>query len=137
MLMSTFNYLDGGENGENIIMYNPSTCHQEKVKGEKRRRKGALKPLDQFIITFVRARQSMSILHLSWLTGKSESNMSTVGITWINYMFLKLGSISVWPSRDISKQIMPESMREKFPKCSQYYRLSKNIYRDTIFSSPS
>ena len=115
MLMSTFNYLDAGENGENIIMYNPSTCHQEKVKGEKRGRKRALKPLDQFIITLVRARQSMSIIHLSWLTGKSESNVSTVIITWINYMFLKLGSISIWPSRDIIKQIMPESMREKFP----------------------
>ena len=30
-------------------------------------------------------------------------------------MFLKLGRMSIWPSRDIIKQIMPESIREKFP----------------------
>ena len=41
--------------------------------------------------------------------------MSTTFITWINFMYIKLGSIPIWPTMQRVAKCMPKSMRIKFP----------------------
>lgn len=36
-------------------------------------------------------------------------------VQWINYMFFRLGSLDIWPHREILIENMPESYKKKFP----------------------
>ena len=60
-------------------------------------------------------RRNFDLNHLCFLYGISEGTVSNTINTWINYMYLRLGSISIWPSREQIAKIMPSSMKEKYP----------------------
>ena len=66
-------------------------------------------------LTLVRLRRNFDLNHLCFLYGISEGTVSNTINTWINYMYLRLGSICIWPSREQIAKIMPSSMKEKYP----------------------
>ena len=45
----------------------------------------------------------------------SQSTISRIFIPWINFLYLKLGQISIWPSREVVSSTMPSEFKEKYP----------------------
>ena len=71
-----------------------------------RGRKCALSPL---VLTLVRLQCNFSII-ISF----QDSTINTLVTTWINFMYVKLGSLSIWPSQETLQRIFPNSMKEKY-----------------------
>ena len=108
-----YDFLNPGIDGENIILYD----NQDKHNKSKGGRSGALSPYNSFLVTVIRLRTNFSSKHLSFLFQVADSTVSNIFTTWINFIFLRLGSVSIWPSKDQVLQSMPNSMRQKFPNC--------------------
>ena len=93
----------------------------EKIKNEDETRgcKCAISPRISFILTLVRLRRNFDVKHLMCLFKTSEGTVTNTILTWINYMYIKLGSLCIWPDASQVKINMPNSMKEKFPnvKC--------------------
>ena len=52
---------------------------------------------------------------MTWHTDLvSVSTVSDVFITWANYLYIMLGSLPVWPSRDKIKQHLPDSFKGRY-----------------------
>ena len=52
---------------------------------------------------------------MSYLFDVADSTISNTFLTWINFLYLRLGSLPIWPElKDIK---LPESMKEKYPNC--------------------
>ncbi|CAH3171376.1 unnamed protein product, partial [Porites lobata] len=49
-----------------------------------------------------------------WLSGK-DPTVSRIFISWINFLYFKLGNINIWPSREIVNETMPEDFKAKYP----------------------
>nr|XP_012562439.1 uncharacterized protein LOC105847414 [Hydra vulgaris] len=115
ILKAVLEFLDPGENGRNIILYN----NKKKTTSSSTGRPRALKPLDAFILTLTRLRRNFDLHHLSFLYNISEGTVSNTVNTCINFMYIRLGSICIWPSMEQVRKTMPQSMKEKFPtvKC--------------------
>ena len=61
-----------------------------------------------------RIRQGFREEHLGHLFQMSTSTVSRIFITWINFMFLKLGQVNIWPSREVIDKTMPEDFKKKY-----------------------
>ena len=85
------NFLDPGKNGENIILYNSHLANEEGTKGRKR----ALSPMISFILTIVQLRRNFDVKNLTYLFKISEGTVINTILTWINYMYIKLGSLCI------------------------------------------
>ena len=94
------NFIDAGEDEKNIILYNN---HGKDNTGKGRRRK--LSPL----------RRNFSVVHLVFLFNVCESTISVLITTWINFMYVRHGSISIWPSQMQLRKILPDSTTKKYP----------------------
>ena len=116
VLNAVLEFLDPGSHGENIVLYNSKSANKEQ---ETRGRKRHFTPLESFILTMVRLRRNFDVKHLSYLCNASERTISNTINTWINFMYLKLGSINIWPNRAQVQKHMPASMKIKYPnvKC--------------------
>ena len=112
---AVFIYLDPGENGENFILFNSKHSKENENRGRNR----IMLPLEAYLLTLVQLRKNYDIRHLAFLFSISEGTVSNTVITWLNFMYIKLGSLSIWPSLTQIKQNMPQSMKDKFPnvKC--------------------
>ena len=108
-----YHFLNPGIDGENIILYDNQDKHNKGKGGRSR----ALSPYNSILVTVIRLRTNFSIKHLSFLFQVADSTVSNIFTTWINFIFLGLGSVSIWPSKDQVLQSMPNSMRQKFPNC--------------------
>ena len=106
--------MNSGIDGENIILYDNQDKHNKGKGGRSR----ALSPCNSFLVTIIRLRTKFSIKHFSFLFQVADSTVSNIFTTWINFIFLRLGSVSIWPSKDQVLQSMPNSMRQKLTNCS-------------------
>ena len=107
-----FEYLDLGINSENFVLYNYQKIKNDS-SGAGRPRK--LNPFESYILTLVRLRRNFDLSHHGFLHRIIEGTVSNTVNTWINYMYLRLGLICIWPSREQISKIMPSSMKEKYP----------------------
>ncbi|XP_070563903.1 uncharacterized protein [Ptychodera flava] len=121
--LDVFEFLDTGENGENVRYWNTGNekCNMDNsgtrnnFHRNKLGRPRSLEPLDEFFLILCRLRQGFPEHHLANLFNISSSTVSRIVVTWVNYMYLKLGSLDIWPSRDVISATMPLSMKEKYP----------------------
>ena len=112
VLNAVFEHLDSGVNSENIILYNyQKTKNDSSAAGRPRK----LNPFKSYILTLVRLRQNFDLSHFGFLYRISGGTVANTVNTWINYMYLHLGSICIWPSREQVSKTMPSSMKEKYP----------------------
>jgi len=74
-----------------------------------------LKPVDEFFLALCRLRQGFAEVHLAHLFNISQPTVSRIFISWINLMYLKLGHINIWPSREVTNATMPEDFKAKYP----------------------
>ena len=107
-----FEFLNAGSNGENVILYDNQDSSN--LKGSRTRE---VAPYESFLMTVIRLRGNFSINHLAFLFEVIEFTISNTFTTWINFMFVRLGSISIWPSKQQVWELMPQSMKEIFPNC--------------------
>ena len=96
-MMALYNYLDPGARGENINYWLSGNDTAGSAKAVKQGRLRSLKPVDEFFLPLCRLRQGFAELHLAHLFNVSQPTVSRIFISWINYMYLKLGHINIWP----------------------------------------
>ena len=54
-------------------------------------------------------------INLAHLFDVSMATVSRIVITWRNFVYLRLGSLNIWPNRETIDRNMPESIKEKIP----------------------
>jgi hypothetical protein len=111
-----FNFVNPGENGENVIRYGSDVEGESQTRSVKKGRPFAISPRDQFLLFLCRVRLGLFEVDLSYRFGISTSAVSYVIITWANFLYLRLGSLPIWPSRKQVDECMPPSFKEKYPK---------------------
>ena len=52
--------------------------------------------------------------NFDWKTTQSSKGKAYVFITWANYLYIMLGSLPLWPSRDKIKQHLPDSFKGRY-----------------------
>lgn len=114
-MMVLYDFLDPGEQGENINYWLSGKDVDSPPKSVKQGRPRTLKPVDEFFLTFCRLRQGFDELHLGQLFNISQPTVSRIFISWINFLYLKLGHINIWPSRELVNETMPEDFKAKYP----------------------
>ena len=145
--MAIFEYLNPGDNCENIRprgsvtdvpedFYNSDSDDEGNVQAAKKGRRRKLKPQDEFFIVLCRLRRGFSEKHLAHLYGVAQSTVSRVFVPWINYMYLKFGQISIWPSKEIVQATMPADFKEKFPTTVEPRSTDTPLLR-TVWHSPT
>ena len=116
-----FNYLDPGEQGENIVYWRSVNAEvsvdynqdQPEESFTKKGRARSLRPVDEFFILMCRLRQGFHEDHLAHLFNVSTPTVSRIVITWINFTYFKFGHINIWPSREVIDRTMPEAFKKK------------------------
>ena len=121
VFMSVFRYLNPGDMGENISYWlssrkNVSASVYEEVaaNGSKKGRSRSLRPIDEYFLVMCRLRQGFPEEHLSHLFDISTSTVSRIFISWINFMYLRLGQLNIWPTRQVINETMPEDFKQKY-----------------------
>lgn len=76
-----------------------------------------LDPEDQLFLTLMKLRQAKEDIELSQFFDISESTVSKLVVTWINFLYFQLKELEgiFWVSMDIIKQHMPADFLKKFP----------------------
>ena len=63
-----------------------------------------------------RLRQEFNEAHLAFLFGISQPIVSRIFVSWINFMYLRFGTINVWPNQEEVDKSMPEDFKSNYPK---------------------
>ena len=71
--------------------------------------------MDKFFLTLCRPRQGFAELHLAQFFNIYQPTVSRIFISWINFLYLKLGHINIWPSRELVNETMPDDCKAKYP----------------------
>lgn len=117
-MIALYEYLDPGVNGNNIKYWLSSQDDLQKAaagNSVKQGRPRTLTPSEEFFLVVCRLRQGFAEIHLAHLFKISQSTVSRIFISWINFMYLKLGQINIWPSRRVVDESMPEAFKEMCP----------------------
>ena len=114
-------FLNPGENASNLKYYEASkkvSAEPDKCKfteGSKPGMSPKLDVIEQLFMFLAWLRCGFGQKHLAWLFGVGKSTVSRYLITWSNYMYFCLGSISIWPSKDQVISSMPACFKDTYP----------------------
>ena len=78
-------------------------------------RKPQLSQDDQLLMTMMRLRLGRNEQDLAYQFGVSVSCVSRTIIMWINFMYLRLGLIPIWPDWEDVEKTMPKSFKAEYP----------------------
>ena len=120
-----YDYLDPGDNCENIKLYGKNlTKTEEKVPTNSFSSpslfspvsnpgpKPEMKAIDQLFVFLTWLRLGFTLGLIAWIFNIQKSTISRYLITWSNFLYLKLGCISIWPSKDECIVSMPQIFKE-------------------------
>ena len=62
-------------------------------------RNRALTPMNEFFLTLCRLRLALKEQDLAYRFQISQSTVSRIITTWLNFMFYKFKEVPIWPSR--------------------------------------
>ena len=122
--VSKFMYLlelvEPGQNCEDIKFYEAKKSKQQETCIQnpdcfKRGPKPKLNPEDELFMTLVWLKNAFPLYHLSWLLKIPVSTVSRHLISWVNFLYFKLGSIPIWPSKEEILETMPTSFKNAYP----------------------
>ena len=77
--------------------------------------KSSLSLEDQLLVTLMRLRLGRLEECLASQFGVHASTVSRILETWINYLYLRLGLIPIWPEWEVVEESMPEAFRSAYP----------------------
>jgi len=144
VFMAVYKFFDEGQDGSNIKYWLSSSktkvdsSNDQDVDSVKKGagRPRTLKPIDEFFLVMCRLRQGFPVNHLGHLFNISQSTASRIIITWINYMYLTLGSINIWPSRQIIDNTMPEAFKAQYSSTRVIIEMRSSLHLNgELFSS--
>ena len=78
-------------------------------------RKRALCVEDEFFLFLVKVRLGLTNLDIAIRFCLAESTVTNIFITWLNLLFLRLGSLKIWPHRNVILQHMPDKFKDDYP----------------------
>ena len=107
-LMVCFNFLGPCVNK---LVYRSTAAEEKSNKGRKR----ILSPLNEFFLLLVRLCLGLFEKDLAYRFGISQSSVSRILITWINFVYLQLKQIPLWPPRALVLSNMPNTFKMKYP----------------------
>lgn len=67
---------------------------------------------DQFFLTMMKLRQNKCIYELSKFFNISETTVSNIFITWINFIYQLWSRLNIWPSKELIQYYMPDHFKE-------------------------
>ena len=70
---------------------------------------------DEYLLVLMKLRMGLSVIDLAEMFSVSESTVNNIFLTWINYLYVTLESLKIWPHRDIILQNSPGEFLEKYP----------------------
>ncbi|KAK6165462.1 hypothetical protein SNE40_022386 [Patella caerulea] len=71
---------------------------------------------NQLLLTLVKLRMNWTNFVLADMFEISETTVSNIFITWVNFMYHQWKEIQIWPSRDLVRYFAPSDFQRKFPK---------------------
>lgn len=78
-------------------------------------RKHILPVEDEFLLVMMKLKLGLTNLDLAVRFSISKANVSTIFITWMNYLYVYFGKMKIWPHRDIIIDQMPSEYKAKYP----------------------
>ncbi|XP_007235875.3 uncharacterized protein si:dkey-20i10.7 [Astyanax mexicanus] len=88
----------------NPLIYTKETRHTKTV------------PLrSQFLLVLMKLRNNYDTKDLAFKFQVDVQSVSLIINAWINYLYLRLGQISLWPHRDVISAQMPDNFKREFP----------------------
>ena len=132
VFIAVFDLLKPGMNGENVKLVSAPNAHT----GRGRRR--PLSGKEQFLLTLMRLRRGFSTKHLEWLFRIDKSTVSRIFASWVNFTYLRLSAIPIWPTKEHVDQTMPQTFKTRvIIGCTEIYceaptslELKGNMYSD-------
>lgn len=101
----------------NMIRWSQVVRNKDKVvEVEDVFRDEKLSLLDQYFLVLCRLRKGHLETDLSERFRVSISTVSRIVITWLNYLYIMLGLIPIWPSRKQVDEMMPKCFKDSYPK---------------------
>ncbi|XP_050415275.1 uncharacterized protein LOC126829417 [Patella vulgata] len=70
---------------------------------------------NQFMLTLVKLRQYKTNFELSRLFDISETSVTNIWVTWVNFMSRQWKEVCSWPKRDLVNYFCPSDFKLKFP----------------------
>ena len=111
MILVFFNAIKPSATNLQSAYYVPSKEKSLSLRGRPRQ----MQLIDELFMTLMRLRRGFPERDLAVRFNISEQTVSGKIITWINYLYIVLGSIPVWFSRETIKSKMPRCFRSMFP----------------------
>ena len=78
-------------------------------------RKSTISPEDQLLITMMRLRLGRMENELAYQFGCTEATVSRIFTKWLNFLYLRLGQIPLWPTWEDVEKCMPGCFRCTYP----------------------
>lgn len=88
----------------------------ESAEQKKRGRKRSLSPEEELFLVLTKLRCGLLERDLAARYNISVSQVSNIWITWLDFLYQRLRSIPIWPSRKHVDATMPASFKENFPQ---------------------
>ena len=108
-------YLNPRPNGENLVYTrNDSRPDIESTPLRKIGRPRKLTPTNQFFLFLCRVRVGLFERDLAYRFNISVGTVSNTIVSWVNFLYLRLGSLSIWPSKEKIVETMPDSFKSKY-----------------------
>ena len=83
--------------------------------GKRLGRPRSLPPLEEFFLTMVRLRLGLLEQDIAYRFGISQSTVSRIFATWINFMYHQFKRISLWPPQPYIRAHMPQVFKNRYP----------------------
>lgn len=93
----------------------PSSDSSDEDNPVTEERKCSLDVEDEFLLVLMKLRLGLTNTDLSVRFNVSEGTVSKLVTTWINYLYVCLGDLKIWPHRNVIIANMPASFKEKYP----------------------
>ena len=122
-----FQFLNPGEDCVNMKMYqttkqedqdsdilkSPSSSSMPKREpsGKKQGPAPKLTAKNQMFLFLCWLKGGLTLRHISWLFHVPKSTVSRYITSWANFIYFVLGSVPIWPSKKVIKQMMPENFK--------------------------
>ena len=70
---------------------------------------------DEFLMFLMKLRMGLSNIDLAERFCVSESTVNNVNLTWVNFVYIVIGSLKIWPHRDVIIKHSPEEFIQNYP----------------------
>ena len=74
-----------------------------------------LLPMEEFFLVLVRLRLGLMEQDIAYRFNISQSTVSRIIITWINFMYLQFEELPLWPKKEVVTSYMPQTFKEQYP----------------------